>query len=77
MHSDFTTGWSGALTGCRYIQARSGVARWCVGGEEGGAKHVISGLNQWCSQDNTCSNARTAWMCVAYYMQIYETMHAN
>ena len=25
------------------------------------------------SQDNTCSNARTESMCVAYYMQIYET----
>ena len=39
-------------------QARSQVVCW------GGAKHVISGLNQWCSQDNTCSNARTACMCV-------------
>ena len=50
------------------------VARWCVGGGGGGgggAKHVRSGLIQWCSQDNTCtcSSARTACMCVAYYMQ--------
>ena len=48
----------------RYINRL--VARWCVrgggGGGGGGAKHVISGLNQWCSQDNTCSNARTACM---------------
>ena len=43
------------------------------GGGGGGAKHAISRLNQWCSQDNTCSHARTAGMCVAYYMQIYET----
>ena len=33
-------------------QARSQVVCW------GGAKQVISGLNQWCSQDNTCMYGR-------------------
>ena len=28
------------------------------GGGGGGAKQAISGLNQWCSQDNTCMYGR-------------------
>ena len=39
-------------------QARSQVVCW-GGGGGGVAKQVISGLNQWCSQDDTCSIART------------------
>ena len=36
----------------RRNQARSQVLCW------GGAKQAISGLNQWCSQDNTCMYGR-------------------
>ena len=43
-----------------FNQGRSQVVCWGGGGGGGGgedAKHVISGLNQWCRQDDTCSNA--------------------